>query len=45
MAEDDFIDSHHLLTAGASRFTQRFGKEALLPLLQAVGRREIVRGE
>ncbi len=36
MAEDDFVDSHHLTRDGARRFTARFGEEALLPLLREV---------
>ena len=29
----DFSDSHHLTPAAAARFSRRFGREALLPLL------------
>jgi hypothetical protein len=31
--EEDFADSHHLLPAAAARFTDRLGREALLPLV------------
>jgi hypothetical protein len=31
--ECDFLDSHHLLARGAERFTERLGREAVLPLL------------
>ncbi|HET6881245.1 MAG TPA: hypothetical protein VFI31_13880 [Pirellulales bacterium] len=31
--EDDFVDGHHLRHAGAVRFSQRLGREVLLPLL------------
>jgi hypothetical protein len=34
VAEEGFADSHHLLSAGAAAFTQRLGREALLPLLK-----------
>lgn len=34
MPEKDFPDSHHLLGEGAAVFTERFGKEAILPLLR-----------
>jgi hypothetical protein len=33
MAEDDFVDSHHLMAPGARRFTERLGREYVLPLL------------
>jgi hypothetical protein len=33
IAEDGFSDGHHLSMVGATAFTQRFGKEALGPLL------------
>jgi hypothetical protein len=36
VAEEDFLDSHHLLPRGAGRFTERFGREAVLPLVRAV---------
>jgi hypothetical protein len=32
-SEEDFIDSHHLLPAAAARFTDRLGREALIPFL------------
>lgn len=35
LGEDDFIDSNHLMPDGASRFTERFGREILVPLLKA----------
>jgi hypothetical protein len=28
-----FVDSHHLLQAGAEQFTTRFGRECVLPLV------------
>jgi hypothetical protein len=34
MAEDDFRESNHLLPGGASRFTDRLGREYILPLLR-----------
>jgi hypothetical protein len=37
MAEADFYDSHHLIPGSAARFTERLGKEYLLPLLQQTG--------
>ncbi len=33
-AESDFIDSHHLLPHGADKFTDRLGREFILPLLK-----------
>jgi hypothetical protein len=33
LAEEDFSDSHHLLPAGAAKFTDRLGREALPRLL------------
>jgi hypothetical protein len=33
-AEDDFLDSHHLLFHGADKFTRRLAEEALVPLLR-----------
>jgi hypothetical protein len=35
VGEDDFTDSHHLLPGGATKFTERLGREAILPALQA----------
>jgi hypothetical protein len=32
--EDEFFDSHHPLPAGAARFSERLGREHLLPLLR-----------
>ncbi len=32
--EDDFMDSHHLLKAGAARFTERLGRECIVPMLR-----------
>ncbi len=34
IADDDFTDGHHLTGRGAKAFSERFGREALLPLLQ-----------
>jgi hypothetical protein len=34
IAEEDFTDSHHLLPRGATAFTERLGREAVLPALQ-----------
>jgi hypothetical protein len=36
MDDDDFSDSHHLTVHGASRFTERLGREALRPLLHSL---------
>jgi hypothetical protein len=33
-ADDDFADCHHLAGRGAAAFSERFGREALLPLLR-----------
>jgi hypothetical protein len=38
VAEHDFPDSHHLLAAGATRFSARLGTEFLIPWLRATGR-------
>jgi hypothetical protein len=35
VAEEDFKDSHHLLPSGATAFTERLGREVILPTLQA----------
>ena len=35
MDEDDFIDSNHLRASGADKFTERLGREYVLPLLRA----------
>jgi hypothetical protein len=32
--EDDFMDSHHLLLSGRGKFTERLGREYILPLLR-----------
>jgi hypothetical protein len=37
-AETEFADSHHLLEAGASRFTRKFTKECLRPWLAGAAR-------
>ena len=34
VADEDFVDGFHLVAEGASRFTERFGREALEPFLQ-----------
>jgi hypothetical protein len=34
-ADDDFADSHHLMPAGAERFTARLGREVIVPMLEA----------
>jgi hypothetical protein len=34
VADDGFADCHHLAGSGAAAFSERFGREALLPLLQ-----------
>jgi hypothetical protein len=34
IADDGFCDGHHLAAVGATEFTERFGKEALSPLLR-----------
>jgi hypothetical protein len=36
--EDDFVDSHHLLPQGAEKFTDRLGREYILPLLESTSR-------
>jgi hypothetical protein len=36
--EQQFLDSHHLLSGGARLYTQRLGRDAVLPLLRARGR-------
>jgi hypothetical protein len=36
MGEDAFLDSHHLTRTGARRFTERLGREHLLPLLRSL---------
>ena len=33
IAEEDFIDSHHLLRRGARRYTERLGREVIRPLV------------
>jgi hypothetical protein len=37
VGDDDFADGHHLLPAGAAAFTERLGREVLLPLLAGRG--------
>jgi hypothetical protein len=37
MSEADFSDSHHLLRQGRERFTERLGREVVLPLLHGQG--------
>jgi hypothetical protein len=32
--EEDFMDSHHLLLSGRAKFTERLGREYILPLLR-----------
>jgi len=32
--EEDFMDSHHLLASGRAKFTERLGRETILPLLR-----------
>jgi hypothetical protein len=34
VGEEDFTDSHHLLPSGATAFTERLGRETILPALQ-----------
>jgi hypothetical protein len=34
LGEESFLDSHHLSADGAARFTERLGREAIMPLLQ-----------
>jgi hypothetical protein len=41
IADEDFSDSHHLLRHGAVAFTERLGKEAILPLLRERASRPI----
>jgi len=40
MPEDDFGDSNHLLSGGADKFTERLGREYILPLLRRRGDEE-----
>jgi hypothetical protein len=37
LPEEDFADSHHLLETGAAHFTERLGREVVLPRLLAWG--------
>src|SRR5262249_7123959 len=37
VSRDGFFDGHHLLARGATVFTERLGREVLLPLLRGVG--------
>jgi hypothetical protein len=39
IADEDFIDSHHLLAAGATKFTDRLGREVSRQLLSERARR------
>jgi hypothetical protein len=36
--EEDFFDSHHLAPDGAARFTQRLGREVIVPTLRGSDR-------
>jgi hypothetical protein len=38
LADDGFEDGHHLLRPGADAFTQRFAREALVPVLRGLSR-------
>ncbi len=38
--DDEFRDGHHLLATGARTFTERFGREALSPLMARAGRHD-----
>jgi hypothetical protein len=44
IVDEDFMDSHHLLLPGAVVFTNRLGREAVLPLLQARAQRGLLAG-
>jgi hypothetical protein len=37
-AEDQFLDSHHLVSSGAAAFTDRMGREQVVPLLRSLSR-------
>jgi len=45
-ADEDFWDGHHLLPGGARRFSARFGREAMQPMLETFAERKalIARG-
>jgi hypothetical protein len=45
MAEDDFVDSHHLLPDGGARFTDRLGRETIAPLFMRQSGEAIVQAE
>ncbi len=38
VGDEDFLDHHHVMLRGARVFSERFGREALLPLLRKEGR-------
>jgi hypothetical protein len=44
IVDEDFSDSHHLLLRGASAFTERLGRETVLPLLEASAKPILVAG-
>jgi hypothetical protein len=35
VADEDFVDSHHLMMRGAAAFTDRLGREAVVPLVRS----------
>jgi hypothetical protein len=42
IADDDFSDSHHLLLHGAVVFTERLGRESVLPILQSPAKTKLL---
>ena len=44
LAEEDFLDGHHLLQLGAAKFSRRFGSECLLPWLESLKREKAANG-
>jgi hypothetical protein len=41
-ADEDFWDGHHLLPGGARRFSAKFGREAMRPMLETIARRKAI---
>jgi hypothetical protein len=44
IADDNFTDSHHLLLRGATVFTERLGREVILPLLEGQANARLLAG-
>ena len=40
LEEDDFLESNHLLSSGADKFTERLGRQYILPLLRRLPNEE-----